>query len=123
MITYRTNPKSNRTPSPGHLTTADESFRTMEGQAPAGMGHRSGGPPPSSPAPPAGAPPREPPPPPGDLIYGAMAIAAYLFGEANKTTRRRVFNLWSHYGKRAGFRKLKGALCLSKTRWAEFNEE
>jgi hypothetical protein len=63
------------------------------------------------------------PRPPGDIIYGAIAIASYLFGEANKTTRRRVYSLWTHYGETAGFFKLKGALCLSKSRWARFHGE
>lgn len=120
MITYRTNAKSNRTPSSGHATTADESFREMERHVRPGSGIRSGGPP-APPAPPPGSPPREPPPPPGDIIYGALAIALYLFGEATKTTRRRVYNLGDHYGERAGFLKLKGALCLSKSRWARFH--
>lgn len=61
---------------------------------------------------------------PGDVIYGARAIALYLFGENDNRARRRVFNLWMHYRDRkepAGFFKLKGALCLSKSKWREFH--
>ena len=59
----------------------------------------------------------------GDIIYGAKAIALYLFNADDNRTRRRVFNLWSHYRDRkekAGFFKLKGALCLSKSQWRSF---
>jgi hypothetical protein len=60
----------------------------------------------------------------GDIIYGARAIAQYLFNDASTRTRRRVFNLWTHYRDRkesAGFFKLKGALCLSKRQWQDFH--
>ncbi len=60
----------------------------------------------------------------GDIIYGAKAIALFLFGSDDTRTRRRVFNLWSHYRDRkekAGFFKLKGALCLSKAQWRAFH--
>jgi hypothetical protein len=71
----------------------------------------------------------EPPPPaastgPGDIIYGARAIAEYVFGDGGNRARRRVFNLWAHYSVRkekAGFFKLKGALCLSKSQWRSFH--
>ena len=61
---------------------------------------------------------------PGDIIYGAKAIARFLFGEDGNRARRRVFNLWAHYRERkerAGFFKLKGALCLSKSQWRGFH--
>lgn len=60
---------------------------------------------------------------PGDIIYGAKAIALFIFGTDDNRTRRRVFNLWSHYRDRkedAGFFKLKGAVCLSKSQWQRF---
>jgi hypothetical protein len=64
----------------------------------------------------------------GDILYGARAIALYIFPDdyehEPRRTRRRVFNLWSHYRDRqakAGFFKLKGALCLSKTQWRAFH--
>lgn len=60
----------------------------------------------------------------GDIIYGAKAIAWFLFGEDGNRACRRVFNLWAHYRARkekAGFFKLKGALCLSKTLWRRFH--
>jgi hypothetical protein len=60
----------------------------------------------------------------GDIIYGAKAIAFFIFGDDSNRSRRRVFNLWAHYSarkERAGFFKLKGALCLSKTQWREFH--
>lgn len=61
---------------------------------------------------------------PGDVIYGAKAIAEYIFGKVDKRTRRRVFNVAAHYrtrGEHAGFFKLKGALCLCISRWREFH--
>jgi hypothetical protein len=79
--------------------------------------------------PPAGAAAAPSPPPPplppgggrrGDIIYGAEAIAAYLFNDNSRRTRRRVYNLWTHFRDRkekAGFFKLKGALCLSVSEW------
>jgi hypothetical protein len=62
----------------------------------------------------------------GDVIYGARAIAQYLFNSDDNRTRRRVFNLWTHYRDRkekAGFFKLKGALCLSKSEWRRFRDQ
>jgi hypothetical protein len=62
--------------------------------------------------------------PAGDVIYGAKAIARYLFDDDSNRSRRRVFNLWNHYrdrNERAGFFKLKGALCLSKSQWTAFH--
>jgi len=61
---------------------------------------------------------------PGDLIYGARAIALYLFNDDSDRARRRVFHLWDHYRQRkekAGFFKLKGAVCLSKSQWRRFH--
>jgi hypothetical protein len=60
----------------------------------------------------------------GDVIFGAKAIAFFIFGDDSNRSRRRVFNLWAHYSarkERAGFFKLKGALCLSKKQWREFH--
>lgn len=60
----------------------------------------------------------------GDIIYGARAIACFLFDDDSNTARRRVFNLWAHYrlrNERAGFFKLKGALCLSRSQWLAFH--
>lgn len=60
----------------------------------------------------------------GDIIYGARSIAEYLFADGGNRARRRVFNLWAHYSVRkekAGFFKLKGALCLSKSQWRSFH--
>jgi hypothetical protein len=60
----------------------------------------------------------------GDIIYGAAAVAAFIFGESHKKARRRVYNLWTFYRdrhERAGFLKLKGSLCLSITRWRAFH--
>jgi hypothetical protein len=68
----------------------------------------------------AGLPPNDLPPVRGDTVYGAAAIAAFIFGESSKTARRRVYALWDFYGERAGFRKLKGALTLSKRKWQAF---
>jgi hypothetical protein len=65
-----------------------------------------------------------PTPPKGDIIYGARAIAKFLFDDDSNKARRRVFNLWHYYSqrqKRAGFFKLKGALCLSKTQWLAYH--
>jgi hypothetical protein len=81
-------------------------------------------PPPPSPPPTAAAPSQAG----GDILYGAHAIAMYLFPDdyenEPRRTRRRVFNLWTYYRDRrakAGFFKLKGALCLSKTQWRAFH--
>lgn len=60
----------------------------------------------------------------GDIIYGARAIALYIFADDGNRARRRVFHLWAHYSgrkERAGFFKLKGALCLSKAQWRSFH--
>lgn len=57
------------------------------------------------------------------MIYGARAVALYLFNDDSNRARRRVFNLWTHYRDRkesAGFFKLKGALCLSKSQWEQW---
>jgi hypothetical protein len=59
-----------------------------------------------------------------DIVYGARAIAKFLFGDASNTARRRVFNLWTFHRlrkERAGFFKMKGGLCLSKSQWRAFN--
>lgn len=64
----------------------------------------------------------------GDILYGAMAIARFMFpidfDENRRRARRRVFNLWAFYEKRkerSGFLKLKGALCLSKAQWRKYH--
>ena len=60
----------------------------------------------------------------GDIIYGARAIALFVFDDTSNRARRRVFNLWAHYRARreaAGFFKLRGALCLSKSRGWRFH--
>ncbi len=60
----------------------------------------------------------------GDIIYGGKACALFIFGDDSNRARRRVFNLWTHYKarkERAGFFKLKGALCLSKSQWRRFH--
>ncbi len=79
-----------------------------------------------------GSPPAPPSPPPpaigagdeGDIVYGGTAIARHLFKDDGKTARRRVFHLWTYYRDRkenAGLFKLKGALCLSKSKWRAFH--
>ncbi len=63
--------------------------------------------------------------PKGDVVYGAREIAKFLFDDDGNKTRRRVFGLWDHFRHRpetAGFFKLKGALCLSKSRWQAFQD-
>lgn len=64
----------------------------------------------------------------GDIIYGAEAIAAYMYDDYNVSTakecRRRVYHHWNYYRdrkERAGFFKLKGTLCLSKSQWRKFH--
>jgi hypothetical protein len=60
----------------------------------------------------------------GDILYGAKAIALFIFGDDGDRSRRRVFNLWAHYRDRkeaAGFLKLNGAVCLSKSKWTAFH--
>lgn len=118
MIPYRTNPKSIL-----QTSTADACFAAMERKAQWNGGRGGGSSSPPAPPPPPAASVHETPRPPADIIYGAIAIAIYLFGEATKTTRRRVYGLGEHYGTAAGFFKLKGALCLSKSRWARFHGE
>jgi hypothetical protein len=58
------------------------------------------------------------------VIYGAMDIAAALFGESTKKARRRVYNIAAYHRARkeqAGFFKVKGALCLSMCQWRRFH--
>jgi hypothetical protein len=117
MVTHRTNAHSL-----GRAASAEECFAAMQR-------HNVRGTPTARPAP--IAPSAEPvASTAGDIIYGAKAIARFIFaeevGEAYNGTknRRRVFNLWSHYSQRqerAGFFKLKGALCLSKSQWRAFH--
>lgn len=62
----------------------------------------------------------------GDILYGAKAVADYLFPrEPNRDrARRRVYTLADYYIKRgepAGFFKLKSAVCLSKSQWRRFH--
>lgn len=62
----------------------------------------------------------------GDLIYGGRDIADYLFPSEHdrEKARRRVFRIADHYLKRkkpAGFLKLNGAICLSKSQWRKFH--
>src|ERR1700721_3049279 len=33
----------------------------------------------------------------GDIVYGARAIAKFIFSDASDTARRRVFNLWAFH--------------------------
>jgi hypothetical protein len=59
-----------------------------------------------------------------DIVYGARAIAKFIFGDPSNTARRRVFNLWIFHKQRkerAGFFKMKGGLCLSKSKWRAFH--
>jgi hypothetical protein len=59
-----------------------------------------------------------------DIVYGARAIAKFIFGDASNTARRRVFNLWAFHQQRkerAGFFKMKGGLCLAKSQWRAFH--
>lgn len=65
---------------------------------------------------------------PGDIIYGAESIAWFIFDDCDAVgptrARRRVYHLWNHYRdrkERAGFFKLKGTLCLSKSQWRRFH--
>ncbi|HZY74360.1 MAG TPA: hypothetical protein VFE22_14730 [Edaphobacter sp.] len=62
----------------------------------------------------------------GDIIYGAPAIARYIFKDDahQRRAERRVYNLAAHHRGRkeaAGFFKMKGALCLSKSQWRKFH--
>ncbi|MEA2992802.1 MAG: hypothetical protein QOD40_1722 [Alphaproteobacteria bacterium] len=71
-----------------------------------------------------GGPPSDAGPVRGDIIYGARAIAEFLFDDGSDTARRRVFGQWAfHHARkeRAGFFKMKGALCLSKSQWRKFH--
>ena len=117
--------KSSRLSRPG---TADECFEAMRrhvqregGNVAALATVRSGKIPPDPPDGPIGPPGRDLE---GDILYGAKAIARYIFGDDSNRSRRRVFNLWAHYQhrkERAGFIKLKGAVCLSKSQWRAFH--
>jgi hypothetical protein len=109
--------------------TGDECFEAMRRHnrlaAPTALRNSIGQPTPLAPLPPAGsgAPPGQAPEE-GDILYGAKAIARYIFGDDSNRSRRRVFNLWAHYQhskQPTGFLKLKGALCLSKSRWRGFH--
>lgn len=121
MMVYRTNPNIARDDERPALplNLSDRCFDAMKRHA-AAMGGSA--PPPGNPKP--------PPPPvtkqgtPGDVIYGARAIAKFIFDDDSNRARRRVFNLWTYYSsrkERAGFFKLKGALCLSKSQWLAFH--
>jgi hypothetical protein len=65
------------------------------------------------------------PHPPGEaIVYGAREIAFAIFGDRSDRARRRVFCIAAHYRARkedAGFFKLKGALCLSMSKWRKFH--
>jgi hypothetical protein len=111
MIAYRT-------PSTAPAGSADDCFRAMERHATIPNG-KAGTLPAALPQPKAPA-----SIPPGDTVYGARAIARFIFDEDGNRARRRVFNLWTHFQhreERAGFFKLKGALCLSKSQWLAFH--
>jgi hypothetical protein len=117
MMTYRTNAR--RLPGNGAASAspADECFKAMQRRAAAGK------PIAIHPAP-AEAAPSPKAAPAGDVIYGARAIAKFIFDDDSDRARRRVFNLWTYYGsreERAGFFKLKGAVCLSKSQWLSFH--
>jgi len=111
MFVRRTNVTAKNASEPG--TPADACFAAME--------RHNARKPPSPPQPPPG------PVPAGssDIIYGGRAIAAYIFPDEDpERTRRRVFGLWAYHRdrkERAGFFKLKGALCLSKSQWRSFH--
>lgn len=123
MVIRRTNsnaaPASNVTP---FEAKADACFRAMERKAATAAPRRI----PITTITPmeTAVPVRTIPATPGDIIYGAKAIAGYIFGDEGSRARRRVFNLWTHYRdreERAGFFKLKGALCLSIAGWKKFH--
>jgi hypothetical protein len=102
----------------GFSAKAEQSHLRTSGYMTGGVG----GLPPSGGA--GGPPPTGGPPIRGDTIYGARAIADFIFNDAGDTARRRVFNLWAFYRdrhERAGFFKLKGGLCLSISRWRSFH--
>lgn len=112
MLTYRTTK---------HPNSADQAFAAMLRHHKRQLLASASGPPmPPPPPPPASLVPDEE----GDIIYGARAIAQYLFGNSDDRTRRRVFCLAQHYlarNEKAGFFKLKAAICLSKSRWKKFH--
>lgn len=123
MVIRRTNskaaPAANVTP---FEATADACFRSMKRKAVSATSRRI----PITTVTPmeTAVPVRTAPATPGDIIYGAKAIAGFIFGDDGNRSRRRVFNLWNHYrdrNARAGFFKLKGALCLSKSQWQDFH--
>jgi hypothetical protein len=121
MLSKRSNGNTSHT-----TTGADACFDAMrrhnERQTPPALGA-------SGPAPPASAVPVLAPVSSGrdiegDIVYGARAIAKFIFGDASNTARRRVFNLWAFHQareERAGFFKMKGGLCLSKSQWRAFH--
>lgn len=113
MITYR-----NAT----HSATAEEAFAAMLRHHTRQFLASPGGP----------LKPPPPPPPPtdfasgdeGDIIYGARAVGQFLFGKSDNTTRRRVYCLAQFFlarKEKAGFFKLKSAICLSKSQWRKFH--
>lgn len=109
MISIRTNRMSGIAAG----GAADASFAAMQ--------RHNGRQPPGPPS----HPPTQPPKRSADILYGARAIAAYLFPDEDpKRARRRIFHLWAYHRDRseaAGFFKLKGALCLSKAQWLAFH--
>jgi hypothetical protein len=121
MFTKRSNGKVQQT-APVADACFDAMRRHNERRTPPAFGAKG-------PAPPASA---EPVPAPvasgrdieGDIVYGARAIAKFIFSDASNTARRRVFNLWAFHQareERAGFFKMKGGLCLSKSQWRAFH--
>jgi hypothetical protein len=121
MISHRTNREPSRLPADLHSTTSD-SFAAMQRLSDQAKAARTQAfqPPhfPKPPLPPSGGDEG------GDVVYGARAIAVFLFGDGSNKARRQVFNLWTHYRDRkeqAGFFKLKGALCLCKSLWRKFH--
>jgi hypothetical protein len=121
MFSKRSNGKS--TPAAkGADACFDAMRRHNERRAPSASGAKG-------PAPPAAAEPVQAPVSSGrdiegDIVYGARAIAKFIFGDASNTARRRVFNLWAFHQareERAGFFKMKGGLCLSKSQWRAFH--
>jgi len=117
MMILRTNakPRTLAGPEGTPSQTGDSCFAAME---------RHNSKPPVPPAAPvaaatSGQPPR------GDVLYGGLAVARWMFpDEEPGRARRRVFHLWAYHNarkERAGFFKLKGALCLSKSQWLAFH--
>ncbi|HEY7387099.1 MAG TPA: hypothetical protein VH640_01230 [Bryobacteraceae bacterium] len=119
MIIHRNNGHANHS-TPEQRLEAMRRHHEQSRQLPVAPAHRGDAPP---------APPTPPPPGAGDIIYGAAAIARFIFGMTEdareaKRNRRRVFGLWAYYrdrGEDAGFFKLKGAVCLSKSKWGAFH--